>query len=129
MNEKELKQIYTKNIKKLREKNNITQSILAEKIGITDKYLSAIETGSKWGSFETLVSIANALQVEPYELLLPESKMITSNTKRTKELMKRLRINMNDIIDTLEDFLSEEKWNIFGFGVLGVGNLGFFGER
>ena len=108
MNEKELKQIYTKNIKKLREKNNITQSTLAEKIGITDKYLSAIETGSKWGSFETLVSIANALQVEPYELLLPESKMITSNTKRTKELMKRLRINMNDIIDTLEDFLSEE---------------------
>ena len=108
MNEKELNEIYTKNIKKLREKNNITQSILAEKIGITDKYLSAIETGSKWGSFETLVSIANALQVEPYELLLPESKMISSNTKRTKELMKRLRMNMNDIIDTLEDFLSEE---------------------
>lgn len=104
----ELNKIYIKNIKRFREENHVTQSTLAEKIGITDKYLSAIETGSKWGSFETLVSIANALNIEPYELLLPDSKIISTDTKKTKDLMKRLRININDIMDTLEFFLADD---------------------
>lgn len=108
MIESELKDIYIANIKKLREIKNLTQSELAEKIGITEKYFSALETGKKWGSFETLVALANALGVEPYELLLPQNQTVNYDSRRTKNLMKQLRGNLNDLIDTVEKFLSEK---------------------
>ena len=108
MNEEELKKIYVSNIRKLREARGLTQFQLAEKAHITEKYLSAIETHKKWGSFETLVSLANALEVEPYELLLPPQTNISYDTKRTKDLMNRLRKNLGEVVDTLEDFLGEK---------------------
>ena len=61
----------------------------------------------KWGSYETLVSLANFLEVEPYELLLPNSQIISYDTKRTRSLMKRLRTNVADLMDTLDDYLCE----------------------
>lgn len=103
----ELNQIYVDNIKKYRNLKKLSQAELSEKVGITEKYLSAIETGKKWGSFETLVSLANALEVEPYELLLPNSQSASYDTKRTRSLMKRLRSNVADLMDTLEDYLGE----------------------
>lgn len=51
------------NIKKERNKRNITQEQLAEKVGISTNFLACIEVGIKKGSFETYVNIANALHV------------------------------------------------------------------
>ena len=85
----------------------IKQDKLAEKIGLSEKYISDLETGRRIGSFETLVSIANALEVEPYELLLPPKTNISYDTKRTQELMKRLRSNFSELVDTMEEFLKK----------------------
>ena len=81
---------------------------IAEKADISPSFLSDIENGKKWGSFETLVALANALEVEPYELLLPPQTSISYDTKRTKDLMNRLRKNLGEVVDTLEDFLGEK---------------------
>lgn len=105
----ELNECYIANIKRLRTERNLTQGELAEEIHLSEKYLSAVETGKKWGSFDTLVALANAFSVEPYELLLPKPEVLTYNTQKTKELMKRLRRNLNEMIDSLELFLREEK--------------------
>ena len=105
MEEYELKQIYGRNIKRLREERKMTQDALSEKIGLNEKYLSTIETGAKWGSFDTLISLANALNVEPYELLLPNGKEVSIDSRRTKELMVRFRTNLNELVDTVEEFL------------------------
>lgn len=78
------------------------------KAEISPGFLSDIENGKKWGSFETLIAIANALEVEPYELLLPPQTSISYDTKRTKDLMNRLRKNLGEVVDTLEDFLGEK---------------------
>ena len=83
----------------------MTQDALSEKIGLNEKYISAIETGAKWGSFDTLISLANALNVEPYELLLPNGKEVSVDTRKTKELMVRFRTNLNELVDTVEEFL------------------------
>ena len=107
MNEKNLKEIYRKNIKTLREERNMTQEALAEKVGISEKYLSALETGSKSGSFETLESLAKALKVEPYELLLPSGKEISLDSRKTKDLMRRFRGTLNELVDTVEEFLKK----------------------
>lgn len=87
---------------------NFSQETLAEKAEISPSFLSDIENGKKWGSFETLASLANALEIEPYELLLPSQTSISYDTKRTKDLMNRLRKNLGEVLDTLENFLKEK---------------------
>ena len=105
MNIKELKAVYTANLKTLRTQKKLSQAEISEKVHITEKFYSDIETGRKWGSFETIVDLANAFEVEPYELFLPAGSVISHNERRTKDLMKRLRANFSELVDTMEDFL------------------------
>ncbi|MBR4600181.1 MAG: helix-turn-helix transcriptional regulator [Treponema sp.] len=108
MNEKDLKTIYGKNIKKFREEKNLTQAQLAEEIGIAEKYLSTLETCDKWGSFDTLLALANALEIEPYELFLPQNQVVSYDSRRTKQLMVRFRKSLNELVDTVEEFLEDK---------------------
>lgn len=85
----------------------MTQERLAERAGITSAYISEIENQKKVGKFETIASIAEALEVEPYELFLPAGDILSYNSKRTRLLMNRLRNNFNDLVDTIEEFLTE----------------------
>ena len=108
MNIEDLKTIYTANLKALRTSKKLNQAEVSEKVGISEKFYNDIETGRKWGSFETIVDLANAFEVEPYELFLPKGTVISHNEKRTKELMKRLRNNFSELVDTMEEFLSKK---------------------
>ena len=107
MNIKELKAVYTANLRTLRTQKKLSQAEISEKVHITEKFYSDIETGRKWGSFETIVDLANAFGVEPYELFLPAGSVISHNERRTKELMKRLRANFSELVDTMEEFLKD----------------------
>lgn len=109
MTKEEFKDNYGKNIKRLRNEKGFTQEVLSEKIGLGEKYLSAIEIGAKWGSFDTLLALANALEVEPYELLLPQNKSLNYDSRKTKELMKQLRKNLDDTVSTIENFLTIDR--------------------
>lgn len=107
MNKDELNKLYIENIKRIRTEKKLSQEKLAELSNLSSPFISDIENGKKWGSFETLVSIANALEVEPYELLLPPRTNVSYDTKRTQELMKRLRSNFSELVDTMEEFLKK----------------------
>ncbi|MDD7612123.1 MAG: helix-turn-helix transcriptional regulator [Treponema porcinum] len=107
MNIKELKAVYTANLRTLRTQKKLSQAEISEKVHITEKFYSDLETGRKWGSFETIVDLANAFGVEPYELFLPAGSVISHNERRTKDLMKRLRANFSELVDTMEDFLKD----------------------
>lgn len=107
MDIEELRTTYTTKLKQLRTEKKLSQAELSEKVHITEKFYSDIETGRKWGSFETIVDLANALDVEPYELFLPLGTVISHNEKRTKDLMKRLRSNFSELVDTMEKFLED----------------------
>ena len=56
----EIIKTYAGNIRRARQNKKVTQAVMAEKIGITEKYWSDIETGRKPCSLDTLVAIANA---------------------------------------------------------------------
>ena len=73
MTEKELRAILSQNIRRFRSYRNLSQAEFAEKIDISIPFLSDIENGKKWGSPATLVKIADALNIETYELLKPET--------------------------------------------------------
>ena len=105
MNIQELKDVYTANLRNLRKTKKMNQAEISEKVGITEKFYNDLETGRKWGSFETIVDLANAFGVEPYELFLPAGSVISYNERRTKDLMKRLRTNLSELVDTMEEFL------------------------
>ena len=49
----------------------MSQAVLAEKAGISIPFLSDIERGNKWPYMDTLINIANVLEVDVYELLKP----------------------------------------------------------
>ena len=53
-----------------RKRRKLTQSDLAEMVGISNTYLSHIENGSKNMSMDTFIDIANALGVTADELLI-----------------------------------------------------------
>lgn len=56
-------------IKELREKNNVTQLQLADKLGVSDKTISKWETGKGYPDITLLEPIADALSVSVAELL------------------------------------------------------------
>jgi len=79
MTEQDLRAILSQNIKRRRSFRKLSQAEFAEKIDISIPFLSDIENGKKWVSPVTLVKMADALNIEAYELLKPE-KIIPDNT-------------------------------------------------
>ena len=82
---------------------------MSDKTGITKKYQSNIETGRKSYFLDTLVAIANALEIESYEVLLLEDKTVNYDIRRAKIVMKQLKNNFSEMVDTLGQFLEEKK--------------------
>ncbi|GHV76661.1 hypothetical protein AGMMS49942_14820 [Spirochaetia bacterium] len=78
MNEHELRNILSINLKRYRNYRKFSQAELAEKLGISIPFLSDVENGRKWVSPVTLVKFATALKIEPYELFKPEDTLSPS---------------------------------------------------
>lgn len=73
MNEKELLSVLGTNIKKYRGRLNLSQEQLAAKMDISTIFLSSIERGTKWVSPRTVVRLAEALDIDIYELFKSEN--------------------------------------------------------
>jgi transcriptional regulator with XRE-family HTH domain len=86
MDEKELRGLLSSNIKNLRRLREWSQAKLAEKIDVSVNFLADIETGKSWVSSLTLVKLANAFEVEVFELFRPENQA----PNETKELIARM---------------------------------------
>lgn len=74
-------------IKNLREKQNLTQGQLAEKIGVSDKAVSKWETGKGLPDVSLLKPLAEALSISVIELMNGEhitNKNISANMVRSK---------------------------------------------
>lgn len=68
-------------IKEIRKSKGLTQEKLAEIVGIGTSNISYIETGKFAPSIENFERIADALDVEPYELYMFSSKSINEIKK------------------------------------------------
>ena len=77
MTESDLRAILGSNIKKHRTIKGYSQAKLAEILDLSPNFISEIETGKRWLSSDTLVNLAEALNVETYEFLLPQQ--VTTN--------------------------------------------------
>ncbi len=64
--------ILAKNIKRIRNKLNISQMELALRAGVSIAFINSIENRQKWVSAKTLSKLTAALGVLPYELFLTD---------------------------------------------------------
>ena len=63
--------LFIANLKAARKRRNMTQANLAEEADVSIGFIGDIETGRTYPSFQTLEKLAEVLEMEPYELLLP----------------------------------------------------------
>ena len=77
-----LRQILSKNIKSLRVRRSLSQIELAEKADISIPFLSNIERSNKWPHPDTLVKLAQALDVDVYMLFQENTAPLPDNAQK-----------------------------------------------
>jgi len=87
-----IREILAENIKEKRRKKGLTQEKLAEKAGMSLQYLAMLELAHKFPSGEMLERLANALDIETYELLA-----IAPSADNELEILR------NDIISEIKE--------------------------
>lgn len=70
-----VRSILAGNLKLYRNRRNWSQADLAEKSGLSVVYLSDIERGNKWPYLDTLVKLAEAFEMEVFELVKPQNAL------------------------------------------------------
>lgn len=64
----DISKLFGENLRKLRKEANLTQEQLSEKLEISQKHLSKIETGNQFASAQLISKIANVLEINPSQL-------------------------------------------------------------
>ena len=96
INESYVRLLVSKNLKRLRSLQNISQLGLALNAGLTHNFINDIENCKKGVSVKTLAKLSVALQAEPHQFFLPEDM---SNNK--------MLIYVNDFNDSLQKVVKE----------------------
>lgn len=111
MTAEELKLVFSENIKKYRN-GKFTQETLAEKIGVSSQNINDIEGRRRFPRADTLVKIADALDVEVYQLFVPQDKtpiIIEETSENEKirsqiadEVVEEVRHSVNKVLDKIK---------------------------
>lgn len=100
-----LKKAFTNNLKRFRNKKQLSQAQLAEDSDLSPGYIGDMETGKSHPSLNTVEKIAEALEIPPYLLLIPEEETLTTDMinqsenrllKEIKKAMERIRLSINE---------------------------------
>jgi transcriptional regulator with XRE-family HTH domain len=101
--EQAIKDILKENIKKFRQRRDLSQFALAAKLDISTNFLADIEAGNTWVSALTLHKLAKAFDIEPYELLKPEKKDLSpKEQKEIAQSKKMLDSFSKDLAEVLK---------------------------
>ncbi len=111
MTEEELKSVFSENIKKYRN-GKFTQESLAEKIGVSSQNINDIEGKRRFPRTDTLVKIAEALNIEVYQLFIPQDKTpiqieetpenVKVRIQITNEIVEEIRNSINKMLDKIQ---------------------------
>lgn len=96
-------------IKEVREKRNLTQEELADKVDLSPTHISVIERGLKVPKLDNFVAIANALDVSADELLFDVvDHSVLGTTNQLSEIICKLSFKEQRKIIGLVRYLVEE---------------------
>ena len=98
--DKEIRNLFGKNLKRLRNIANLSQIDLAEEADLAQNFITDIENGKKWVSNATISKLAKALKVEPYQFFRPEAKW-------DEERVEIPSLYLDDFSDSLAKIVKE----------------------
>ena len=105
MEQIELRQRLSANLKKQRKNKNWSQFELAEKADISEQTVNSIESHRLWPSDKTLVKIAGALKIDIYKLFLPDENSIEIDNEKKEIICNSIRENVRKLVDqTLSEY-------------------------
>jgi len=110
---RDLRRVLSENIRKNRVSLRISQEKLAESADISMSHLRDIEYCKSWVSEKTLSKIAHALNLEAYELLIPEEKKEKLGSKnralqQTAAVIKaKGKLLRKSVDETMDDLILE----------------------
>lgn len=94
------------NIKKYRHALGLSQERFAEKLGMGHSMLAAIETQDKFPSSRSLHNISQALNIEVFELFLPEDGTQGKDLTNVGRLREQLQEDLAKLLDSrFQDFI------------------------
>jgi transcriptional regulator with XRE-family HTH domain len=105
MAKKLIRSILSANLRKLRNRREWSQMELAEKADISMNFLSEIERGLKWPYPETLQNLADALDIEVFELFRPQGEDVPG----MEEYMRRFS---NDVSLAVQESVQRSLQNV-----------------
>jgi transcriptional regulator with XRE-family HTH domain len=106
----EIQQILSGNVKNQRKNLKISQERLAETAGLSVQTINDIEGCRKWVSAKTITKLSKALNIECFQLLIPDfftqNKKETSPTHNLLKLKEKVHKGVDILIDTqFTDFI------------------------
>jgi transcriptional regulator with XRE-family HTH domain len=99
ISERDIRDLFGRNLKRLREMRNISQFSLANMTGLTTSFINDIENSKRGISEKTLAKLASALDVTPYRFFLPEKIPDDSFSGYVSDF----RANINMVLGNLTD--------------------------
>lgn len=97
----EIQALLSGNLKKLRKEHGLSQAKLAEQIHTAANYISQIEQGHKFPSPAMLEKLANAFEVNSYQLFIPQN---VENIEEIEEIEEKI---YQDLKKTIGLYLKE----------------------
>ena len=85
--------LFGQNVKKYRKQMGLTQEQLSEKLGISQKHLSIIETGTQFASASLIGRISKELKVSPGDLFGGSSDEVLNEIKMMREVIVSMLMN------------------------------------
>ncbi len=80
-------QLFGRNVQKYRKIKKLTQEQLSEKLGISQKHLSIIETGTQFASASLIERICEELEVSPADLFGGSDDEILNEIRKTRKMI------------------------------------------
>jgi transcriptional regulator with XRE-family HTH domain len=105
----DLDDLFVLNLKKWRKNRGFSQKTLAERCDAAHSYIRQIESGSGHPSFAFIGKLANALNIEPYQLFYDEAAVQSGESVQAEriksiktEFLEKVAYEFDTVIDKLK---------------------------
>ena len=82
-----ISELFGRNVKKYRKMAGLTQEQLSERLGVSQKHLSIIETGTQFASATLIGRISEELKVSPGDLFGGSSEEVLREIIKSREMI------------------------------------------
>jgi len=94
-----IREIFARNLRENRRKCGLSQEMLAEKADISTQYLAMMEIARKFPTSEVLERLAEAVNINVYELFLVEHSPRQELELLRQDIMREMKKTLGDIVE------------------------------